>query len=149
MKHIVFILGLLLLFGCDGTDNLDNNAAKLSFLDGNDFLFEIDRISETPDVQFPLDDLQESDYEELSEGTHYNVIISQDGQIVAIEPGSMRGRKISNEDNSVFYQLDEGVFAGGRFVIWINYDRFETELTVYGSGVPIVKSERGYLVLTP
>ena len=65
--------------------------------------------------------------------------------MVTIEPGSIRGQKTNKDDESKFYELDEGVFAGGRFVVWINNDSFEAELTIYGSGVPIIKSERGYL----
>ncbi len=66
--------------------------------------------------------------------------------MVTIVPGSISGQKTNDGGESRFYELDEGVFAGGRFVIWTNNDSFEVELTIYGSGIPVVKSERGYLV---
>jgi hypothetical protein len=62
-----------------------------------------------------------------------------------IEPGSIRGAKVMNGEEYKLYELDEGTFAGGRFIVWIIDNSFEAELTIYGSGVPIVKSERGYL----
>ena len=145
-KCVVIFLGLLLLMvGCDAGDSNDKYITKYSLLDGNDFLLEVDRMLETLDVQFPTDNLQESDYKETTEGTQYNVTFSKDGEMVTIEPGSIRGQRTNKDDESKFYELDEGVFAGGRFVVWINNDSFEAELTIYGSGVPIIKSERGYL----
>ena len=147
MKHLVICLGsLLLLVGCD-TPNADNEH-NLSLLDGNNFALKIDRImSGRPDVQFPTDNLKESDYEESKDGTQYNVTFSKDGQMVTIEPGSISGQKTNGGDVSVLYELNEGASAGGRFVVWINNDSFEVELTLYGSGIPIVRSERGYMMI--
>jgi hypothetical protein len=42
--------------------------------------------------------------------------------------------------------LTKNLFAGGRFVVWSSDGGFEAEYTVYGSGVPIISSERGPLV---
>ena len=146
MKYAVICFGLLLLLvGCEVSNQFDKNVAEFSLLDGNEFVMEVNRISEKPDVQFPMDDLQESDYRETNEGEVYNITISEDGQMVIIEPGSIRGEKTMDGDKSKLYELDEGVIAGGRFIVWISNDSFEAELTIYGSGIPIVKSERGYL----
>ena len=144
--HIVICFSLLLLLvRCEVSDQSYKNVAEFSLLDGNEFELKVDRISERPDVQFPMDDLKGSDYRETNEGAVYNVTLSEDGQMVIIEPGSIRGVKVMNGDKSKLYELEEGVFAGGRFIVWIRNNRFEAELTIYGSGVPIVKSERGYL----
>jgi hypothetical protein len=146
MKYAVICFGLLLLLvSCEVSNQFDKNVAEFSLLDGNEFVMEVNRISEKPDVQFPMDDLQESDYQETNEGAVYNVSLSEDGQMVIIEPDSIRGEKTMDGDKSKLYELEEGVFAGGRFIVWISNDSFEAELTIYGSGVPIVKSERGYL----
>ena len=146
MKYAVICFGLLLLLvGCEVSNQFDKNVAEFSLLDGNEFVMEVNRISEKPDVQFPMDDLLESDYRETNEGEVYNITISEDGQMVIIEPGSIRGEKTMDGDKSKLYELDEGVIAGGRFIVWISNDSFEAELTIYGSGVPIVKSERGNL----
>jgi hypothetical protein len=146
INYAVICFGLLLIFvGCEVSNQSDNNAAEFSLLDGNEFAMAVDRISEMPDVQFPMDDLQESNYLETHEGTVYNVNFSENGRTVIIEPGSIRGQRKIDGDKSKFYEMEEGVFAGGRFIVWISNDSFEAELTIYGSGVPIVKSERGNL----
>jgi len=92
-----------------------------------------------------MDDLKESDYRVANEGVIYRVTLSEDGQKLIIEPGSIRGVKVMDGDKSKLYELEEGAFAGGRFIVWISNKKFEAELTIYGSGVPIVKSERGFL----
>jgi hypothetical protein len=52
------------------------------------------------------------------------------------------GTRQSGPAGQTRFELDEGLFAGGRFVI----DGDRAELTVYGAGVPVVTSERGTLV---
>ncbi len=147
IKYIVIFIGLsLLMVGCDTANSDDEYADKFSLLDGNNFVLEVDRIIEMPDAQLPMDDLQESDYIKISEGTQYHITFAEDGHMVTIEPGPISGQKTNDNGESRIYELDKGVFAGGRFVIWTNNDSFEVELTIYGSGIPIVNSERGYLV---
>ena len=149
MKHLLIcFVSLLLLVGCDPINTDDEHVAQFALLSGNSFVLKIDRtMSGSPDVQFPKEDLQESDYEELNDRAQYNVTFSEDGQIVTIEPGSISGLKIKDGGESILYELDKGLFAGGRFVVWTNNDIFEAELTIYGSGLPIIKSERGHLVI--
>jgi hypothetical protein len=43
----------------------------------------------------------------------------------------------------LIYSLVAGVFAGGRIVVWREAGGIQAELTIYGSGVPVVRSERG------
>jgi len=100
-----------------------------------------------PNVQFPRDNLQESDYITTNEEISYDLIFSEDGQIVTIEPGSVSGEIINDREEFKLYELVEGLFAGGRFVIWISHKDFEAEYTIYGSGIPIIRSERGKLEL--
>jgi hypothetical protein len=146
MKRFVFSLGLFMfLVSCNKANSADDAVTGFSLLDGNDFVLAVDRMLETSSVQLLTDDLQENDYRETNEGAQYHVTLSEDGQIVTIEPGSMRGQRINDGDESKLYELTEGLFAGGRFVVWVQNDGFQAELTIYGSGIPIVKSERGNL----
>ena len=143
MKYLVICLGLLLLLaGCNSS-----NSVEFSSLNGNNFVLKVDRISEHPKVQFPGSDLKKDDYQQIKDGALYTVIISEDGQNVIIGPDLIRGQRTSDSNELKNYELDEGTFAGGRFVVWKDFDRFEAELTIYGSGVPIIKSERGRLLL--
>jgi hypothetical protein len=146
MKYLITCVSILfLLAGCSDTNSDNKAVAGLSSLNGNNFIMEVDRIAESPDVQFPMDELDEANYIAYSGEKIYTVSFSEDGQIITLEPGSLRGDKINAGVITVGYELTKGVFAGGRFVVWINDDKFEAELTIYGSGIPIILSERGNL----
>jgi hypothetical protein len=49
----------------------------------------------------------------------------------------------SSPTELLLYNLNEGTFAGGRFVVWSGKNGLQGELTIYGSGVYIISSERG------
>ncbi|MCD4777008.1 MAG: hypothetical protein K8S15_13280 [Candidatus Aegiribacteria sp.] len=140
---VVFSGFSILLAGCDAAVSDDEYVDDFSLLDGNCFVMEVDRVLGIPNEQLPMDGLQENDYIKTNEDIQYDIVFSEDGQTVTIEPGSINGQETDDGSESINYNLD--VFAGGRFVVWINSGSFEAELTIYGSGVPIVKSERGYL----
>ena len=55
---------------------------------------------------------------------------------------SLEGTEIAGAAGERRFELKEGAFAGGRFVLRGD----EAELTLYGSGVPVVSSERGKVV---
>ena len=145
MKYIVGFLfitiTLQLILSCSN----DNYEAKFILLGGNDFILEVNRISEHPNVQFPSDQLDENDYREIDHGSEYEVSFSENIQAIWIMNDSISGTIIEDTEEYKKYDLNKGLFAGGRFVVWINEGRFEAEYTVYGSGVPIIRSERGYL----
>ena len=63
------VITFLLVYGCsiNGVEFI----ADFSQLDGESYTLEVDRIAEYPDVQFPYNQLQETDYEETDRGTKY------------------------------------------------------------------------------
>ena len=146
MKYIVDFLFITItlpfLFSC----STDDYEAEFLLLGGNDFIFEVSRISEHPNVQFPSDQLKENDYVEINHGSEYEVSFSEDMQTISIMHDSISGTIMEGTEEYKKYDLDKGLFAGGRFIVWITEDQFEAEYTIYGSGVPIVRSERGYLL---
>jgi hypothetical protein len=146
-EHLVWAIAFLFVFGCsvDGAD--------FSQLDGKSYTLEVDRISNNPDVQFPSETLEESDYEQTDEGNRYHVSFSENAQTVTIageptagEIAAIIGKMQTDEEDLRRYEIEEGLPAGGRFIVWVADNHFEAELTVYGSGIPIVRSERGRLV---
>lgn len=146
MKIIASFLGLLLMTGsCSDPNSADHVVADFSSLNSNSFKLKIEEIAESPDVQFPTDELKETDYVLLNDEKTYSVYFSEDGQKVSIDPGSIKGERTNLRTESLTYDLSNGLNAGGRFVVKINKKRFEAELTTYGSGIPIVMSERGEL----
>ena len=116
-----------------------------SDLNGRKFIMNVDRIASGPDVQYPEDVLREDDYTLTDEDIRHEVTFSEDGQEITIEPGPVKGVRTKVDEGSLYYQLGEGLFAGGRFVIWIDKKEFEAEMTIYGSGIPVIRSERGIL----
>lgn len=146
-KSIVYLFIVLVFFAkCEKLTDKDYTP-EFSLLNGNNFILKVDRVLNMPNVQFPHDSLQESDYIPTNEVINYDVKFSEDGQKITIEPGSVIGEKISDGEESKLYEFVEGLFAGGRFVVWKNHKDFEAEYTIYGSGIPIIRSERGKLEL--
>lgn len=75
----------------------------------------------------------------------YEVVVSQRGQRVTIGDTPWIGERIPTQSSDLMFDLTEGAFAGGRFVVWQAAQGLQGELTLYGSGVPIAQSERGTL----
>ncbi len=118
-----------------------------SFTDGS-WEMHVDRkLKGLPgDVQFPTDPLDEEDYEPVDDGPVYPIVVSGDGKFVAVGETPLVGTLVPGGPGEWMFTLDEGTFAGGRFVVWSTDAGLQAELTIYGSGVPMVSSERGALV---
>ena len=148
MKINWFLLAIMALFfaGCEKQSDKNDNP-EFSSLNEKSFIFIIDRIAMGPEVAFPNDTLSESDYTDVTGGIQYEITFSDDGFIVTIKSDTdiVIGERISDGTESKHYDIVEGLFAGGRFIVWIINDHFEAEYTIYGSGVPIIRSERGRL----
>jgi hypothetical protein len=122
-----------------------------SFSDGT-WEFMPDRVWDKTmgEVQFPTDPLSEEAYDAVDRSTDVlpvQVVVSKNGDQVTIGE-STEGNLTSSASDLVHYDLGAGTFAGGRFLVWIDDDCFQAELTIYGSGVPVVSSERGRLYPT-
>jgi hypothetical protein len=122
------------------------------FVDGR-WLLRTDRACFGDEVTNPsLAQIPEADYRPLSKGPTYPIVVSKAGSLVeiggtrrlAVHP-PMKGSRSASGDSIVF-DLQEGTFAGGRFVVWSTKQGLQAELTIYGSGVPIISSERGALL---
>jgi hypothetical protein len=94
---------------------------------------------------FPSSMLAESVYQPVSNGRTYRVRVSENGSKISIEDLQVEGMLTKNLD---VYELRDTASgsrfgAGGRFIIMVGKKGLEAELTTYGSGIPIIKSERG------
>lgn len=93
----------------------------------------------------PSTPLSEADFAPVAGGPVYHLAVSQRaGRIEVVEP-RMVGRLEQATSERLTYGLVEGTFAGGRIVVWREQVGLQAELTIYGSGVPVVRSERGSL----
>jgi hypothetical protein len=100
-------------------------------------------------VAFPSDQMTEADYQPVSDGPTYPIVVSDRSSRVAIGSPPLEGSRTTVATKGIVYELREGTFAGGRFVVWSSNQGLQGELTIYGSGLPIVRSERGTLAQRP
>lgn len=148
MRTLIAVFCLLFLIaGCSGKKLTDEVASDFAFLNGKSFVLEVNRAVKAPIMKLPMEELPETDYIISITGKVYTVTFSANGETVTLEPGSIRGEKNkTGNDTQGYYSLTAGVFAGGRFVVRSVQEKLEGELTIYGSGIPIVLSERGSLL---
>ncbi|MBK8316288.1 MAG: hypothetical protein IPL01_20635 [Acidobacteria bacterium] len=97
-------------------------------------------------------ELTDADYRSVSRGATYSIVVSGQGARVEISRKRrsamhppMKGSRSSSGERIV-YDIQEGTFAGGRFVVWFGRKGLQGELTIYGSGVPIISSVRGTIL---
>lgn len=150
MNMKIHFLGILLLIGILSGCNSSRNEEELSdfsALNGNVYLLTVDRVALQPKVSSPMDELKESDYLPTTVGNVYAVTFGVDGSQIRVEPGAIRGEKTTSADKTIrYYTLTSGVMAGGRFEVRSKAAGLEGELTIYGSGLPVISSERGSLL---
>ena len=152
---------LLVLGGCAATasppEPNDNGEAKAGtqpeavtledFTEGR-WSLRVNRSLDTASTQVtnPSNMLPEDDYKAVppSEET---VLVSSGGSTIAVGSTPVTGsRARTSTPTRLVFELSQGTFAGGRFVVWQGEKSLEAELTIFGSGRPIVESRRGDLV---
>jgi len=111
----------------------------------------VDRVwdGQSGNVGSPSDPLADDAYQGVTDGATYRVIVSDHASSVSIGPRSVRGLRTAWPDTCFVFNLSEGTFAGGRFVVWAGSEGLQAEVTLYGSGRPVVESKRGTLVPAP
>lgn len=93
------------------------------------------------------DPLSADDYAAVESGPTYALTVSEDGETVTVHDplGAVVDRVAERGDDvgaRLHFDVVEGAFAGGRFEVWEDVG-LQGELTEFGSGVPIVASQRG------
>jgi hypothetical protein len=111
----------------------------------------IDRSGGSDDPEEAFNFLPEAYYHPIEDGHVYRVLVSEQGARVSIE-GTwaaaqivVKGERTSTTDGRTLYGLND-LAGGGRFVVWRAAEGLQGEFTVYGSGMPILSSERGALI---
>ena len=149
----------------DGPDQVDNAVGESTLdeyadesqegttgvLTDGEWVLQVDRKwnGDSGSVQFPSDPLPEEAYEPVNDGDGYLVVFSNGQESVAVGDTPLLGEQASYADGRREYDLTTGTFAGGRFIVWPGAAGLQAELTIYGSGVPIISSERGALTPKP
>jgi hypothetical protein len=108
------------------------------------WILRVDQTLERGSAKLPDDPLTDASYRRVEPRDAYTVVV--DGDQVTITPLDATKTPISGHRQpgtaEETFTLDLGVFAGGRLVL----RGARAELTIFGSGVPIVASERGALI---
>ena len=144
-NYLLILLLSLIIIACSKKtpDELNNSSSSQNT---GSYIFYVEKSVNNPNVQFPFDTIAEEQYGQDNTGKTYEIKFSSDEQRVSINHDSIQGTIITETNLKKSYNLNKGVFAGGRFVICPKDQPTEAELTIYGSGVPIIFSEKGKLV---
>ena len=104
----------------------------------------------TTEVTVPTQMLSEDAYDSTAQTIVHQVMVASGGVTVMVGSDPVAGSAArTSTATRLVYELGSGTFAGGRFLVWQGSKGLEAELTIYGSGRPIVESERGDLVRDP
>ena len=135
----------LALAACQGS------GVPTNFDDGT-WIFNPDRVWTAPEggIAAPTDALDEADYSPSDTEPDWSVRVSAHGKSLELTVESadlttINGTGGDAVGDRLHYDLTEGAFAGGRFEVWDD-GSLQAELTLFGSGVPIVSSQRGDVV---
>jgi hypothetical protein len=143
-QYFLCIFLLLILTRCSKEDPAHSEFSSFVTY-GNNYVMEVDRVTDFSNVRFPTDEIDENKYVAFTGDKRYYISFAVDGKTISINAGQITGLRKEASSDEVFYELNEGLFAGGRFVVRLENELLDAELTIYGSGVPIVSSERGSL----
>ena len=105
--------------------------------------FRVNRVFDRKEQpRFSSDEIPDTSFTVAPANAHWDVTIEGAELVLANGSARMRGRETSNVFGDRRFEIYEGAFAGGRFVIRGE----DAELTLFGSGVAVASSERGKLV---
>jgi len=144
MKPSCYLIVCFLLFasGCQTPSAKGQKSEPNSLLNGTTRVLKVDRICKHPRVGYPHNELQEFHYTKDTQGISYAIKFSADGTAVTVVMEKpIEGTLVSDIDGKRIYSLK--AFTGGRLILEPAGTSHEAELTIYGSGVPIISSVRG------
>jgi hypothetical protein len=145
---VVLSIGLASVIACAACRSSDSSDSELrhAFHDGV-WLLTVDRAlrpgSSTLRVGVPTDPLSEADFAPVDGGARHRLVVSEDAARIEVVESQMVAQLEQATAERLIYGLVDGAFAGGRIMVWREPSGIQAELTIYGSGVPVVRSERG------
>lgn len=157
LSLVILAIGVALAMGCDpGTRDEQGGATSttLAAIGDGEWDLQVDRtFNNRPGIdRIPSDTLTEADFQPLSGGPTYHVVVSDRGSRVLIHgvfgEDPVEGHRTGSIDSRTEYDLGE-VAGGGRFVVWPAESGLEAEVAIHGYGVAFVRCMRGSLVRLP
>lgn len=133
-----YTMSLFIFFFLTG---LKISNADILITDHN-YVLTITQVANHPPVLIPSNAIPDSCYQLVNDNISYMIRFSESFDSVFID--SLRvGQKDKVDSGKIYYKL-----TAGRFIIWEYNSTLNAEFTQYGSGVPVIKSERGVLKST-
>ena len=114
-----------------------------------DYLFTVTHLADHPPVGLPSQSIPDSCYEPVTQALSYHIQFSASLDTVFIDTMRYYGVKVQEDSGVVHFDLISTFGVNGRFVVTVNDSLLQAEYTVYGSGVPVIKSEKGVLAYRP
>jgi hypothetical protein len=143
---VVLSIGLASVVACGACRSSDTSDSGLrhAFHDGV-WLLTVDRALRPggSTVGVPKDSLSEADFAPVAGGARYRLVVSAYAARIEVVGSQMVAQLEQATAERLIYGLVDGAFAGGRIMVWREPSGIQAELTIYGSGVPVVRSERG------
>ncbi len=91
----------------------------------------------------PTDPLSEADFAPVDGGARYRLVVSRGAARIEVVESQMVAQLEQATAERLIYGLVDGAFAGGQIMVWREAGGIQAELTIFGSGLPVVRSERG------
>jgi hypothetical protein len=107
------------------------------------YVFYVEMVAKNPNLLYPHDSIPDSSFKHPDTLISYPVRFSSVKDSVFV--GTWKGVKSSTSAGIIHYTIIN-MMAGGYFSLWYNTVPYQAELTMYGSGVPIIFRERGHLI---
>jgi len=121
---------------------------RLADLADGSWVFVPDREGIRERIAFSHGPLREEAYAPAGDTVDCAVEVSDHARRVTVGPATPEGARLAffrSESDSTRLEFQLREWAGGRFIVWAVGDSLQAELTIYGSGVPVVESRRGSL----
>lgn len=96
-----------------------------------------------PKVSSPFEQIPNEQYLPSKKKSVLKLKFSKDRKKVEILPRGISGELGKANDTRRVYELRKGLFAGGRLIIQKTKTGIISTFTEFGSGVPVISSERG------
>ncbi len=147
-KIIFGVIVILAFSQCQKTGTIeepvDNKDKVFKELYGKEYLFTI--------TEFENAEVRNTENEK------YIIQLSEDGSTIDFKDSYLHGsyvNKAASEESyerflvdyenkqAIVYNLNESTFAGGNFIIWYENNKFYAQLTIFGSGVPVIYNVKG------
>lgn len=110
-----------------------------------DYEIKVTHSVKHPKVDFPYSPIPVEQYAPVKKNSKISIRLSDDGNKVELPNIKASGKLTKATPGKRVYHLDKGLFAGGQVTIEKTKTGLVASYTVFGSGVPVIQSERGKL----